>query len=199
MTEPKGILPGSIRTDRLFLRPWAAADVDALLDLHQESAEGLHRWYGGVLARAHLTKADVDGYITTARAGFEDHSWIEYAALDQATGALVGAVSLHHLDWTVPKGRVGCFVRAGAAGQGYATEMAAAITRLAFSTLCLKRLEIRAATGNPASHTVPRKLGYRFLTVFEKNKVGADGTLWDLEIHVRFDDANLAGWDNQDV
>lgn len=50
----------------------------------------------------------------------------------------------------------------------------------------------------PASHTVPRKLGYRFLTVFEKNKVEADGTLWDLEIHVRFDDTNLPGWFNQD-
>jgi RimJ/RimL family protein N-acetyltransferase len=184
-------LPTRTTTDRLILRPWITSDAGGLLDLHREGAEGLHRWYGGLLSQKEVSKGDVDGYIAAAIDGFNARTWIEYAAFERATGQLVGAVSLHHLDWTVPKGRVGYFVRPKAAGRGYATEMAGIVTRLAFSTLHLQRLEIRAATGNPASHTVPRKLGYRFLTVFEKNKVAADGTLWDLEIHVRFDAQHL--------
>ena len=184
-------LPARIETSRLYLRSWQESDVDDLLAFHAESADQLHKWYGGILSKPHLSQEDALSYIRQAMASFYTRSSIEYPAFDKKSDELVGAGSLHHLDWSVPKARIGYLVRATQGGKGLATELANIMTRLAFEKLSLNRLEIRAATGNPASHKIPRKLGYEYLCVFEKNKKASDGALWDLEIHARFNAKDL--------
>ncbi len=47
------------------------------------------------------------------------------------------------------------------------------------------------AITNKASCVIPRKLRYEYLTVFEKNKAGNNGEIWDLEIHARFNTESL--------
>jgi RimJ/RimL family protein N-acetyltransferase len=184
-------LPSSIETDRLIMRPWQQGDEKQLHELQQESWEQFNKWYGGVLAKEKTSKDDMKGYINGALSGWYDRSWIEFVTFEKESGKMIGTASLHHLDWSVPKGRIGYIVRNSAGGKGYATEMANVMTRLAFNFLDLKRLEIRASIENPASNKIPRKLGYQFLTVFEKNKASVNGDLWDLEIHVRFNSNNL--------
>ena len=179
--------PLSITTQRLVLRPWSPTDAPDLLALHGRSKEPLRRWYGGLLARPEVTLDEVGTYLQEARRAFGTRAEIGYAARDAASGALVGGGVLHHIDWSVPKARIGYFVHADHTGQGHAGAIAAALTRMAFHRLGLQRIEIRVAIGNAASAAIPRKLGYRFLTVFERTKRAANGDLWDLEIHVRHD------------
>ena len=184
-------LPNGLETDRLIMRPFQLGDEKQLHELQKESWEQFNKWYGGVLAEEHTSQDDMKCYINGALSGWYDRSWIELPAFEKDSGKMIGTASLHHLDWSVPKGRVGYIVRESAGGKGYATEMANVMTRFAFKLLDLKRLEIRASTENPASSKIPHKLGYQFLTVFEKNKASVNGDLWDLEIYVRFDAVDL--------
>ncbi len=180
-------LPTKIETDRLVMRRWVADDAQPLYEFQHESWESFHKWSGGILAKKDVTQDDMKAYIDWALSGWDKRSWLEFPVFEKSAGKMIGTASFHHLDWTVPKGRIGCNVCQSEEGKGYATEIANVLTRYGFEVLQFKRLEIRCALGNPASVKIPRKLGYQFLTVFEKNKVSAAGDLWDLEIHVRFD------------
>lgn len=188
MNQPS--FPLSISTPRLILRPFQARDVAPLYQAALETRDGLAQWYGGTLTQTDLTLSDVETYITACQKDFDERSFIQYGVFT-LTGDLIGAGSLHHLDWPVPKGRIGYWVRATNSGKGYATEIANILTRLSFDILHMKRLEIRTAVGNTASEIVPKKLGYAFNARFEKNKVSTTGDIWDINIFVRFDTQNL--------
>lgn len=184
-------LPSSITTSRLFFRPWQDFDADILTDYQMRNRDPLALWYGGLLAKKDASPRDIADHIQNTIAGSKDISFIEYAVFSADDNELVGTGSLHTIDKTVPKARIGYTVDSSQNGKGYATDIANVMTRLAFDRLHLERLEIRTATRNPASGKIPRKLGYNYLAVFEKNKRGSDSTLWDLEIHVRFDPNDL--------
>ena len=192
MTDPfRYRLPQYISTPRFTMRRLDEPDAKDLFAAAQESHAGLYKWYGGALTKRDLTLEKVRAYIRNGEEDFENRRFIQYGAFDNAKGRLIGLGSLHHIDWEIPKGRIGYWVRKSEEKKGYATDIAHVIARIAFEKLHFERLEIRTATGNPASSAVPKKLGYKFLTVFEKNKKGNDGELWDLEIHVRFDTNGL--------
>jgi ribosomal-protein-serine acetyltransferase len=178
-------IPTSIRTHRLLLRPYEERDAEALLQATLETHEGITTWHGGTLASNDLTLERVKNFITECKKEFSDKTFIQYGAFDLESGKLIGTGSLHHLDWATPKGRIGYWIRSGEQGKGFATEIAHVLTHLALTNLTMERLEIRAEIRNPASGAIAKKLGYKYLTVFEKNKRGPNGDLWDLEIYVR--------------
>ncbi len=188
-------LPVRIETDRLIMRPWRLSDIELLHELQQESCTQFNKYYSGILAQKETCLDDIKVYINDALSGWYARRWVEFAAFEKKTEKMIGAASFHHLDWSVPKGRIGYIVRQSAGGKGYATEMAHVMTRYGFEFLKFQRLEIRSAVENLASNKIPRKLGYQFLSVFEKNKASVNGDLWDLEIHVRFDAKNLPDLD----
>ncbi len=184
-------LPSSVQSDRLILRPLLEKDIPEFLDIIQASNTEFSKWYSGAWTDKELTFEKAKIYIADCLVDIEKRNFIQLGVFDRQTEKLIGAGSLHHLDWTVPKGRIGYIVDTRETGKGYATEIANIMTRYAFDILKFLRLEIRAETRNIPSNIIPRKLGYEFLTVFEKNKRGKDGTLWNLEIHVRFDTDNM--------
>ncbi|MDD5587045.1 MAG: GNAT family N-acetyltransferase [Alphaproteobacteria bacterium] len=184
-------LSGQLQTPRLLMRPLQCSDIDGLSAAAFETSVGLNKLYSGTLSKRDLTREDVGEYIEECQAGWGKRTLLTFGVFDRINDTLIGLGSLHHLDWQVPKGRVGYWVRQGEQGKGYATEIANVLTRLAFGELKLKRLEIRTAVDNQVSSVIPKRLGYKYLTVFEKNKAGNNGEIWDIEIYVRFDMNNL--------
>jgi RimJ/RimL family protein N-acetyltransferase len=55
---------------------------------------------------------------------------------------------------------IGYWVRADRVREGLATELASALTRVAFDVCGVERMEIHADARNTASQAVPRRLGY---------------------------------------
>ena len=55
---------------------------------------------------------------------------------------------------------IGYWIAAGAIGQGYATELTAALTRVGFEIVGLDRIDIQVEPANEPSLAIPRKLGY---------------------------------------
>ena len=183
-------IPTSMKTNRLYLRKLEETDAEKFLEAALETYRELNLWYGGIITKPGLTLDKVKSYISDCNIDFEKKSFIQYGVFNHID-RLVGVGSLHHLDWDVPKGRIGYWVRTSEAGQGYATHIANALTRLAIDELEMKRLEIRTATENKASEIIPKKLKYQFNALFLKNKKGNNGEVWDLNIYVRYDTKDL--------
>jgi RimJ/RimL family protein N-acetyltransferase len=56
---------------------------------------------------------------------------------------------------------IGYWIRSSEAGQGFATEAAGAMTRVAFEVSGVDRVEIHVEPANQPSLAIPRKLGFR--------------------------------------
>lgn len=179
-------LPESIVGERLRLKVLRAQHAQSLFDAAKESYEGLNQWYNGVLTKSDLTLAQTQVFIENCLADFYKRDFIQYGIFD-LKDRLIGIGVIHHLDWTVPKGRIGYWVRASEQKKGYATEISNILTRFSFDKLSMKRLEIRTATENKGSAVIPQRLNYKHVALFEKNKTGNNGQIWDLDIWVRFD------------
>ncbi len=184
-------LPKTIQTDRLYMRPYIETDAEQLSTLQSESTESLNKGYLGTLATRNPSKEDIATYIKGALKGWKSKEWIEYAVFEKETNRLIGGASFHHMDWDIPKGRIGYYISEKLTGHGYVTEIANILTRLAFDQLNLVRFELRAASKNPASNHIAKKLGYVLPGTLEKNKISVDGVLWDINVYARFDSKNL--------
>lgn len=82
-----------------------------------------------------------------------------YAMFSRDESELVGGTGLHP---RVGDGglEIGYWVSAAAAGNGYATETTAALTRVAFEVCGADRVHIHVDPENVASQAIPRKLGF---------------------------------------
>ena len=58
---------------------------------------------------------------------------------------------------------IGYWLAVGHTGRGLATRAAEALTRIAFDSPEIERVEIRCETGNEASARIPQRLGYRVM------------------------------------
>jgi RimJ/RimL family protein N-acetyltransferase len=58
---------------------------------------------------------------------------------------------------------IGYWLAVGHTGRGLATRAAEALTRIAFESPEIERVEIRCETGNAASARIPQRLGYRVM------------------------------------
>ncbi len=97
--------------------------------------------------------------LRTFRARFDRGEDYMYLAWDRETGEGVGGCGMHA---RVGHGglELGYWVHLARQRRGLATEMAAALTRVAFEIEDCRWVEIRTARSNAASAGVPAKLGY---------------------------------------
>jgi RimJ/RimL family protein N-acetyltransferase len=105
------------------------------------------------------TLDEVAAKLRSFRARFDRGEDFAYLAWDRATGECAGGCGLHA---RVGKGglEIGYWVHAPRHRAGLATEMAGALTRVAFEVDDCRWVEIRCARSNTASAGVPAKLGY---------------------------------------
>jgi RimJ/RimL family protein N-acetyltransferase len=82
---------------------------------------------------------------------------------------------------------IGYWIRADHLRQGYATEAAAALTRVAFEVDGIDRVEIHCSPKNLASAGVPRKLGFTHEATLRrqgsiKNGQPDDSMIWTVHV-----------------
>lgn len=188
----KNNIPNQIRSPRLIFKPVQKTDLDIFYQAFSESFQTVNGHYIPAWSQyiSIPSKEEMRPYIDRIISEFLKNETFVFFVFDQDNN-FVGQCELHHIDYSVPKSRIGYWVRDSEMGKGYATEMANIMTRLGFDILGCKRLEIRNDVRNPASGRIAKKLGYRFLTVLEKNKQGKPGDYWDIEIYDRLDKKDL--------
>lgn len=75
-------------------------------------------------------------------------------------GELAGVIGLHGINWANKSTSIGYWLGEEFQGKGLMTSACQAIINYCFDELGLKRIEIRAATGNYKSQAIPERLGF---------------------------------------
>ncbi len=147
-----------LETERLLLRPLAPDDLDALARMYADPET--MRWIGD---GSTATREETAAWLERHRALSERQGYGLYAAVERASGALVGRCGLVHWDDVggAPELEVGWLIDRSRWGRGYATEAGRAWSDHAFGALGRARLVSLVHPGNGASIRVAEKLGMR--------------------------------------
>ena len=81
---------------------------------------------------------------------------------------------------------IGYWIRADLINRGLATEIAAALTKVAFSVNKVDRVEIHCDPANVRSAAIPRKLGFTQEALLRRRATGSDGSPIDTMIWTLF-------------
>ena len=84
---------------------------------------------------------------------------------------------------------IGYWIHVDHIGQGYATETAAALTRVAFCIDAVDRVEIHCDPANATSAAIPARLGYTHEATLHRRSHWPDGTVLDSMVWTLFADA----------
>jgi len=143
-----------LETARLRLRPFGAADRDAIHAIYSDPEVMRYVGHG-----AHRTTAE------TARAlrGYADalrtRGYGFVAVVELSSGVLIGDGGLHPLAGRGPDVELGYTLARDAWGRGYATEIGSALVAHAFEALGVPRVMAQVEPENAASRRVLEKLG----------------------------------------
>jgi RimJ/RimL family protein N-acetyltransferase len=166
------VLPGEHLIDGpTALRAWRDTDLDGLVAACQDPE--ISRWtrvpypYGPSDARAYLLQRH-DSLHAGSAAPF---AIVSTADRDQ----LLGSISLMRFSWKHARAEVGYWLAREARGQGHATRAVRLITSWGFRSLGLERIDLLAATENPASQRVAERCGFTREAVLRSYLLGKEG------------------------
>jgi ribosomal-protein-serine acetyltransferase len=168
-------LPETMTAPRLTLRQWVAADAPSLSAAVAENLDHLRPWMPWISSEP-LSALNRVGLITQWRSEWERGGDVVIGAL--LGGAVVGSAGLHRR-----RGpgifEIGYWVHRAHTRKGYASEIARALTTVAFTVPGIDRVEIHHDKANVASAGVPRSLGFTFAgetadSVTSPGEVGID-------------------------
>ena len=183
--------PYAIRSERLLLRCWEPADAPALKEAVDASLDHLRPWMPWAENEPEPLEAKVD-LLRKFRGWFDLGQNFVYGAFAADGSGVVGGTGLHTRVGDDAL-EIGYWIRASRVGEGLATELSAALTRVAFEICGVDRVEIRVDPANERSARIPRKLGYREEARLRRRlPAGADGEPRDAIVFALFRD-ELAG------
>lgn len=165
------LVPTTLRTARLLLRPWSAADAAALLPVLQANVAHLGPWIPAHVATPVPLPALAERLAGFA-ADFAAGRAYRYALLPVHGTGVLGEVDLfpRAADGRVPLPvadhvELGYWLAADATGRGLATEAARALLDVAATLPGMTRVEIHCDAANASSAAVPRRLGFHLARV----------------------------------
>jgi RimJ/RimL family protein N-acetyltransferase len=188
--------PYRIETERLVLRCWNPEDAPLLKEAIDSSLESLQRWMPWARDEPNTVEAKLQT-LRVFRGHFDLGQEFVYGIFDPRESEVVGGTGLHTRAGESAF-EIGYWIRDSRAGNGFATETAAALTRVAFELCEVDRVEIRVELGNDASLAIPRKLGYSEEVTLRRRLTGTDGEPADMTLFTIFA-AELAGSPSADA
>ncbi|MCZ2526978.1 GNAT family N-acetyltransferase [Streptomyces sp. HB2AG] len=154
-----------------------------LRDLTPDDAPALQRIYSGASIRCTtgrtLTLGEAQNRIRAALAGAADKPRQRWAWGIAVGGELIGRIALRRR--TPAMATLSYILREDTWGNGYATEAAERVVRLAFTTTDLNRLEAMHHPANPASGRVLTKAG--FTRTGTSHRRAGDGTAVPYQVY----------------
>jgi RimJ/RimL family protein N-acetyltransferase len=169
---PRIVLPGDPLVDQeTALRPWRDTDIPSLVQICQDPE--ISRW---THVPAPYGETDARAYMQARYSGPEAGIAAPFAIVSAADGQqLLGSITLMRIEWEHRRAEVGYWTAAKARGSGHATRAVRLICGWGLSNLGLERIQLLAATGNPASQRVAERAGFTREAVMRSLWVGRDG------------------------
>jgi RimJ/RimL family protein N-acetyltransferase len=153
------VTPYRIETERLVLRCYEPDDAPLLKDAVDRSLDHLEEWMPWTPDQPEALDV-VYERLREFRAQYDrDENWI-MGVFSPDEGRCLGGTGLHPSREGDEGREIGYWIAADAIGLGYATELAAVLTRVGFELLGLERIVIRVDPANERSNRIPAKLGF---------------------------------------
>jgi len=166
-----------VRTARLSLREFVAADFDAIHAYSSDPRVTRYLFFG---PRDEDSTAE---YLEELLASQQERprTRFELAVEEAVSGKLIGACDLSWIESNVVD--LGYMLEAEQWGKGYATEIALALLEGAFQELRAERVISTVDVNNRASIRVLEKIGMRWEAVYRKHR-RAKNRWWDCHLFV---------------
>jgi ribosomal-protein-alanine N-acetyltransferase len=143
-----------LETERLWLRPMVAADLDDLLGIFGDPA------VMAAFREPPLDREQVHSWLERNLDHQREHGYGLFAVCLKTDDRLIGDCGLELMEVSGERvAELGYDFRRDCWNRGYATEAACAVRDFAFGTLRLPRLVSLIQPGNPASERVAQKVG----------------------------------------
>jgi len=173
-----------IITARLVLRCWEPTDAPLITAALIESREHLMPWMPWA-AEEPTEPAKRVTWLRKCRGEFDLEKDFIYGVFNLDESRVLGGTGLHTRLGEGAR-EIGYWIHVDFTHQGLATELSAALTRVAFEIDGVNRVEIHCDPGNVYSAAVPRKLGYTHEGTLRARSIGSDGLPSDLMIWTLF-------------
>jgi RimJ/RimL family protein N-acetyltransferase len=142
----------------LVIRCYNPTDALYLQKSIQESFEHLRPWLPWVKEEPEELKVKIER-LRLFRANFDLSKNYVYGVFDPNETELIGGTGLHPRVGSNAF-EIGYWINVNHINKGYATEISAALTKVAFEIENVNRVEIHVDPNNTRSLTIPKKLGY---------------------------------------
>lgn len=167
-----------VRTERTVIRCWNPSDAVLLKEAIDSSLDHLRPWMPWAEQEPTEVEAKVELLLRSFRGRFDLGQDFTYGIFDPDEKRVLGGTGLHTRIGQGALG-IGYWIRADCINRGLATEVAAALTRVAFEVNQVNRVEIHCDPSNVRSAAVPRKLGFTHEATLRQRVPGRGGELRD--------------------
>ena len=175
-----------IHTRRLVVRCWNPEDAPLLKAAVDASLEHLRPWMPWAKNEPTNLQAKIN-LLRRFRGGFDLGQDFVYGILSRDESQVLDGSGLHT---RVGEGalEIGYWIHVDHINQGFATEVAAALTKVAFEINGVDRVEIHCDLDNVRSASVPRKLGFTHEATLRRRAVAESGEPCDAMFWTLFAD-----------
>ena len=147
-----------VETDRLVIRCWEPRDAKLSKEAIDTSREHLRAWMPWADAEPDPLGVVINR-LRHFRAMFDLDKDYVYAIFNKDETQVLGGSGLHTRLGENAR-EIGYWIHVDHIDRGYATEVSAALTRVAFEIDGMDRVEIHCSPLNLASVSIPRKIGF---------------------------------------
>ncbi|HEX8551931.1 MAG TPA: GNAT family protein [Abditibacteriaceae bacterium] len=176
-------VPEEIETARLLLRSPRVGEGPVLNEAVCASLPQLQPWMPWAQKAPTLDESEEVTRDFLAR--FIKREELSYRMWLRGTTMFAGTLSLHRIDWNVPKFEIGYWLSTRCASHGYMTEAVNALSEMAFETLSARRVEIRCDARNVRSSNVAKRCGFKLEGTLRKFALDCNGEPCDAQIWAR--------------
>jgi len=131
--------------------------VDELFDLIEHNREYLKQWLPWLDNNRYLQNT-ID-FIKICQLQYERNETVQFALMYK--GAISGVVGFHRIDWLNRSTSIGYWIGEPYQGLGLVTKSCSRVLDYSFGRMGLNRIEIRCATENTKSRSIPKRLGFK--------------------------------------
>jgi ribosomal-protein-serine acetyltransferase len=142
------LMRDTVTGQRVIVRAYRPEHIDKLFDAVTESIPDLSKYE--TWCHPGYTREEAEKYVNWWRDAWSENKAYYYAVELCDTGEFLGSCGLSDLLLEHKRAGLGFWIRSSRTGQGYATEAASIIGRLAFADLGLERIEMETAIDNVA-------------------------------------------------
>jgi len=176
----------TLRTERLFLRPPALADLAAYHDLLLDS--GASKLFQKPPASLRESENRLGRSLARQAAG----ELLNWGIAETATGPMLGDVCLVRMDRQHQRSEVAYQLRSDHWGKGFMAEALARVARHGFDDLGFHRLEGHTHPDNRPSIRLLQRCGFTFEGILRENYF-MDGVFHDSAVYARLVSQHRAG------